>query len=42
VFTLITGNRRERIEISAQTLMPYWCGEKMDDALAVEGLVRRE
>jgi len=42
VFALTTGNRRERVEIGARTGVPYWCGERMDDGMAVEGLVRRE
>lgn len=42
VFALTTGNRRERLEIGPRTLVPYWCGEKMDDGIAVEGLLRRE
>ncbi len=42
VFALATGNRRERVEIEARTLVPYWCGERMDDGMAVEGLIRRE
>jgi hypothetical protein len=42
VFALTTGNRLERIEIEARTGVPYWCGERMDDAMAVEALLRRE
>jgi hypothetical protein len=42
VFALTMGNRRERVEIGARTGVPYWCGERMDDGMAVEGLVRRE
>lgn len=42
VFALTTGNRRERIEIGPRTGVPYWCGERMDDGMAVEGLFRRE
>lgn len=42
VFALTTGNRRERVEIGARTGVPYWCGERMDDGMAVEGVVRRE
>ena len=41
-FALTTANRRERVEIGPRTLVPYWCGERMDDAMAVEGLLRRE
>jgi hypothetical protein len=42
VFALTTGNRRERVEISAGTLVPQWYGETMDDEMAIEGLLRRE
>ena len=42
VFALTTGNWRERVEIGPRTGVPYWCGERMDDEMAVEGLVRRE
>ena len=42
VFALTSANRRERVEIDARTVVPYWCGERMDDSMAVEGLVRRE
>ena len=42
VFALTVGNGRERVEIGARTGVPYWCGERMDDGMAVEGLVRRE
>ena len=42
VFALTTGNGRARVEIGARTVVPYWCGERMDDGMAVEGLVRRE
>jgi hypothetical protein len=42
VFALTTGNRRERIEIDARKGVPYWCGERMDDEMAVEGLISRE
>ena len=42
VFALTTGNRRERVEIDARKGVPYWCGERMDDGMAVEGLLKRE
>lgn len=42
VFALTTRNQREGIAIDARTLLPYWCGEKMDDDMAVEGLIRRD
>ncbi|MDA0822610.1 MAG: glutathione S-transferase N-terminal domain-containing protein [Proteobacteria bacterium] len=42
VFALTTANRRERIEIGPRTLVPRWSGERMDDAMAVDGLICRE
>ncbi len=42
VFTLATANRREHIQIGADTVVPRWYGDNMDDAMAVEGLIRRE
>ncbi|MDZ7785486.1 MAG: hypothetical protein U5K56_21850 [Halioglobus sp.] len=42
VFALTAANRRARVEIGARTLVPQWRGERMDDAMAVEGLIRRE
>jgi hypothetical protein len=42
VFTLTTANRREHIRIGADTVVPRWYGDNMDDAMAVEGLIRRE
>ena len=42
VFALTTQHRREELEIDTGTLVPLWCGEKMDDGMAVDGLIRRE
>ncbi|MBK6508831.1 MAG: DUF222 domain-containing protein [Haliea sp.] len=42
VFALTTGNQREKIEIGPGTVVPQWHGDRMDDAMAVEGLIRRE
>lgn len=42
VFALTTANRREEIEIGPRTIIPRWYGDKMDDAMAVQGLIRRE
>ena len=42
VFALTTANRRERIEIGPGTLVPMWAGERMDDGMAVDGLIWRE
>ncbi len=41
-FALTAINCREGIGIDPRTLVPYWCEERMDDGIAVEGLVRRE
>jgi hypothetical protein len=41
-FTLTADNQYGEIEIDSSTLVPYWCGEKMDDGMAVDGLIRRE
>ena len=42
VFALTTANRRERIDIEPRTLVPKWSGERMDDGMAVDGLIWRE
>jgi len=42
VFALTAANRGARMEIGTRTLIPMWRGERMDDAMAVEGLIRRE
>ena len=42
VFALTTANRRDGDDIGPRTLVPRWQGEKMDDGMAVEGLLRRE
>ena len=42
VFALTTANQREQIDIDAATLVPLWHGDKMDDGMAVDGLIRRE
>ena len=42
VFALTTANQLEKIDIDAATLVPLWHGDKMDDGMAVDGLIRRE
>jgi len=42
VFALTSANRREQIEIGPGSLVPTWCGDNMDDGMAVDGLIRRE
>jgi hypothetical protein len=37
-----TANRRNGLKITPMTAVPRWCGEKMDDSLAVLALVQRE
>jgi hypothetical protein len=38
VFALMTTNRRAGADVSAETCVPCWHGELMDDDLVVEGL----
>jgi hypothetical protein len=38
VFALMTANRRAGLDVSAQTCVPEWHGERMDDDLVVDGL----
>ena len=42
VFALTTANRRQQLDIGPRTLVPRWYGEEMDDAMAIDGLLRRE
>ncbi|CAA0126184.1 Uncharacterised protein [Halioglobus japonicus] len=42
VFALATASQQEQINIDATTLVPLWYGDKMDDGMAVDGLLRRE
>ncbi|MCP5164531.1 MAG: DUF222 domain-containing protein [Pseudomonadales bacterium] len=42
VFALTKANRRNGDAIGPRALVPSWQGEKMDDGMAVEGLLRRE
>jgi len=39
VFGLMTQNRRAGVDVSAETCIPDWCGEKMDDDLVVGKLI---
>ena len=39
---LKTRNRELDLDITADTSIPKWCGEKMDNDLAVLGLIQRE
>ncbi|WP_376691153.1 HNH endonuclease [Wenzhouxiangella sp. EGI_FJ10409] len=38
VFALMTANRRAGVDVSAETCIPDWHGERMDDDLVVESL----
>ena len=40
VCALVTGNRRSGVDVSAETCIPDWDGERMDDDMVVEGLFR--
>ena len=42
VFALTMANRRDRADIGPRTLVPRWYGDRMDDGMAVEGLLSRE
>ena len=42
VFALMTANRRAGVDVSAETCVPEWHGERMDDDLVVEALYQRE
>ena len=42
VFELITRNRNSGLEIGPETAIPLWEGERMDDGMAVEGLLQLE
>ena len=42
VLALFTEHEESGIHITPKTQIPNWLGEKMDDQLAVEGLLFRE
>ena len=42
VFALMTANRRAGADVSAETCIPDWDGERMDDDMVVDGLVALE
>jgi len=42
VFSLMARNRLDGLAITPHTPVPAWHGERMDDGLAVEGLLQRE
>ena len=40
VFAIMAGNQKKGLEITAETSVPRWGGEKMDYGVAVEGLLQ--
>ena len=40
IFALITQNRRAGVDVSAETCVSAWDGERMDDEMVVEALFR--
>jgi hypothetical protein len=42
VFALFAAHRQADLDITPQTPIPNWLGERMDDSMAVEGLLQRE
>ena len=41
-FSLMQRNRTSGLEIGPKTAIPLWEGERMDDGMAVEGLLQME
>ncbi|MFT5770529.1 MAG: hypothetical protein ACI9H8_002518, partial [Lysobacterales bacterium] len=42
VSTLTAENVISGLQIDSKTTIPKWYGERMDDQMAVEGLIQRE
>jgi hypothetical protein len=42
VVALFAAHRQTGLDISPKTPIPKWLGERMDDSMAVEGLLQRE
>lgn len=42
VYSLFDANHQQGLDITPKTAIPRWCGEKMDNELAVLGLVQME
>ncbi len=42
VFSLVNGNRSASLDIGPETTIPLGEGERMDDGMAVEGLLQIE
>jgi hypothetical protein len=42
VFSIFTAHQQAGLDITPKTPIPNWLGERMDDSMAVEGLLQRE
>jgi hypothetical protein len=42
VFSLFAAHRQAGLDITPETPISNWLGERMDDSMAVEGLLQRE
>jgi hypothetical protein len=42
VFSIFAAHRQAGLDITPQTPIPNWLGERMDDSMAVEGLLHRD
>jgi hypothetical protein len=42
VFSIFAAHRQAGLDITPKTPIPNWLGERMDDSMAVEGLLQRE
>jgi hypothetical protein len=42
VFSIFAAHRQAGLDITPETPIPNWLGERMDDSMAVEGLLQRE
>jgi hypothetical protein len=41
-FSIFAAHRQSGIKITPETPIPSWLGERMDDSMAVEGLLQAE
>ncbi len=42
VVALLNRNEEKGLNITQETIVTMWCGEKMDHQMAVQGLLKRE
>jgi hypothetical protein len=42
VFSIFAAHRQAGLDITPKTAIPDWLGERMDDSMAVEGLLQLE